>query len=62
MNNTRLIITILDGEYTFQKQVYNSELNEWKTEELDMSKDHKEFRQAVNEAMKSSIMESKGLK
>lgn len=62
MNNTRLIITILDGEYTFQKQVYNSELNEWKTVELDMSKDHKEFRQAVNEAMKNSIIESKGLK
>jgi|ADurb_Leu_02_Slu_FD_contig_111_210703_length_11773_multi_3_in_0_out_0_10 ribonucleotide reductase beta subunit family protein with ferritin-like domain len=62
MNNTRLIITILDGEYTFQKQVYNSELNEWKTVELDMSKDHKEFRQAVNEAMKTSIIESKGLK
>ena len=36
--------------------------NEWKTVELDMSKDHKEFRQAVNEAMKNSIIESKGLK
>ena len=62
MNNIKLIITIFNGEYTFQKQVYDSELNEWKDSELDMSKDHKEFRQAVNEAMKTSIIESKGLK
>lgn len=62
MNNIKLVITILNGEYAFQKQVYDSEVNEWKDVELDMSKDHKEFRQAVNEAMKTSIIESKGLK
>lgn len=59
MSNIKLTITIFNEETTFQKQVYDSEVNEWKDVELDMSKDHREFRQAVNEAMKTSILSRK---